>query len=311
MAKIQPDTTNFTTPMSGQYTFMGGDVWLPHGRLQDAPNNSAGAMIYTSGALFIASGGGKWHQFNMSVVTGFMQPNDASVSGDLACWVGGSTPNMSISGASGVEKWYDDGPLGNHWGDVSVATQPYVASGVQNGREALYLDGTNYLSGVWASLFTGSDLPCTVIAVVRNDVVVGNDQTFLGIGRAANDFGQTAFGVDDSADNRFRFIRSGDDTGTAEFFWVGSTQGEWTVLAYKFSGTEIELYKDASELSGEPSGANAATCTLDQISLGCLNKTSTTEFWVGMVGEMAVYTTSMSEANIVTISKSMIDRWSI
>jgi hypothetical protein len=318
MKKFQSESPNLSTPLSGNYIFANAEVWLPQPhRLQDAGNTAAGSVVVTSGSIFISSGNGTWHQFALGVNEApIIQPNNALVSGNLTSWVYGDPSTVGVSGVSGVSYWLDSGPQGNHWTMDATATVPFVSSGIQNGREAIYFPGSGPFltsSGDWVGPeFSGDDEPATVFFVVRHDINdLANHQSAVCFGNTASGGQFHMFGMNAGAGNEYRSERGQDVAGSIWYAPSGNTQGDWQVVAHYFPGTLMETWKNRVKANVAQSGMNLGVNTFNTASIGATQKNTVGDYFKGMIGEVAIYNTGLSEANILGIMRAMQDRWGI
>ena len=298
---------------SGDYDFSKADLWLPQtdNLAGNVPSGTVQIIIDAgSGSLYVRSSGNAiWDVFNLIPLTGNMPPDDATVSGALVSWLA-PTPGSKTLNGSGVDTWTADFG-GNNVGKNADATRPSVASGIQNGLEAIYFDGTDYLEGSFHNLFTGSDLPCSVIVVVRNDVIDdGNFQSLFGLGSVPSDTPLFEFGI--NSVNEWLISRRATD-GTNSFGNAGGAvnEGTWQVIGFQFDGTTGRIYEDAIDTFDSASGIDVNTMGVATLSIGAIRRTARSDFWKGMIGEMAIYTSGLSPAQMVSISRFLKNKWGI
>jgi hypothetical protein len=241
-------------------------------------------------------------------------PDDPSVSGQLVSWLSTNT-DKTLDG-SGVQTWHTEvGSSNNDMDRLNAATQPSIVSGVQNGLDAVYFDGSEYLQGVAAfyNLFSGDDKPCTVLAVIRSDELDSATlQEVFALGRLTDATPLMAFGVGTDTQNDCILQRRADDGGSALGRRGGViSSGTWQIVGFSFTGTECDVYIDGSTVFNNPSGMDVNTMNIDSIVMGAFKRTSVTDFFKGMIGEMVIYTSGLDGTAMSGISNWLQSKWSI
>jgi hypothetical protein len=225
----------------------------------------------------------------------------------LKLWLRADT--LALSDTDPVATWNDESGLGNHATQATSGNRPVYLTNQQNGLPgvAFTAASTHYLvaNGV-AAVQNGSDLPCTVFVVAKNDLETGGSTIINWASSASTtqrmliDFGSV-----------FRSIRR-DNAGSQVI--VGATTALGSAAARiattSFSGTAVSFFLDAAANGG--AAQNVGTMTIDVFSIGAHFRSGSAQVpWDGTLYEVVIYDTELSGTNRGLVETYLDTKWAI
>ncbi len=300
--------------VTGIYDYGLSRLWLPQeATITAAPITSGEARYIANSGVIAIYNGIDWTIFTLRDAG--LPPDDPSISGQMASWADPTIGSKITPAGSGVETWTTIVPGSHSWVDTGAAVTPSVASGVQNGLEAVYFDGTANFSASTSfyNLFSGDDKPCTMFAVVRNDRLDASaNSSIVSLGKQDDDTPLFAMEFGLSSFDDILIGRRADDGGNAFGVRGGSGQsGLWTVVAVRFDGTTCEVYQDGVTVFTAASGMNVNTMSINAMTMGAFERTSVADFWTGFIGEVIMYTSGLPVSAMSGVSTWLQSRWAI
>ena len=230
-------------------------------------------------------------------------------SGTLIAWYDGTNPNNNSASipanGSQISTWYDKSGLGNNLTQANSGNQPTYATNVQNGLNAVYLNGSQFMlnstvafpagnysvfaickttsnNGNWQRLVNGTTGDNRLLFGVNS----GNDYDGWGNSGGWNDLNSTTIGgVNQNMQNIWylkEIINSGTSTG-------------WQPL---INGTLCDVRNSAAtdaftglELGGYSGGANQP--------------------WIGYAAEILIYNAALSTLNRQKVEGYLAWKWGL
>ena len=227
---------------------------------------------------------------------------------------------------AGLQLWLDAGrgvtrdgsSLVSQWSDLSGQGNTCTASGSDRPTWLAHNSSRNYNPGILfsgaqfltcdtlAAMFSGSDVPYTLINAVKLDTLTTHFQQSFNLGNSgsANQF--IRHWVADTPLLR-RAVHRRDDTATGVLTTGGTPVLTHEYHGYVFAGTTITHYTNGSSTYG-PSGMNVGTCTFNRCTVGASRETSTGFFMRGSISELVVYNSALSGADLTKIHDYMTAR---
>lgn len=220
-----------------------------------------------------------------------------------------STPVTANSDPVGG--WLDKSGNGRHLTQGTAGSRPaYKTSGI-NTRAALQFDGSaDHLSstGSWvASVFSGTDLPLFVMAVVYPTTLDAN-ASIIGLGRASTAVPFRNFRLNSS--NVIELANRNDANSSTANDAVGFTVTAVPhIFTMRYNGSTTQLFNENTEVLA-PEAATTGATTLDTFAVGALVRNTNSIFWNGYIGELIV-TTTATEAERLRMHAYLQSRWEV
>lgn len=236
--------------------------------------------------------------FNPKSLSGLEMWLDASVTTSLYdATSGGSTP----SSGSGVARWEDQSGNGYHVTQGTANNRPARTVSARNSLDCLAWDGTN--DGLVSGSVSASLAAYTVAIVTRLDGTGGG--TFGRVWTRANDSGPRTW------------LMNGNTTwavaGGARFTPSGTANtGTWYVLVHRWDGTAdysgLTCWVNGTKYTFA-SGSFTPNSTANTVYGIGTHTTLTTRSYYGLMGEVLIYNTSLSDANVSSVQSYLNNKW--
>lgn len=211
----------------------------------------------------------------------------------LSCWV--DFPDISGSDGDAISSVSDKSGAGENFTQVTGNKQPLLKLAIQNGRSVLRFDGSNdYLLGNLSSVFSGTDLPCTILCVSKARVTPssGNYMTVCGPGYSIFSSNSFHMGVDNDGSAQY-FVDRRDSVSTEKTLYAGTLDNNFHVIIMKFTGLTGSLFVDGTQI-GVDTDMDVGAVTFDQFAIGALVRNNVINCLDGDVGEMIVFNVAVS-----------------
>jgi len=312
------DSSTSGTSLTGIYDYTGATLQIPSGTNPPAATQGSQFFFVPASGLLLVASGTTWTNFQFltsAVAPSSMNPDDASVSGELRYWHNDTSLVLTTPGLSGLSSWDD---LAQSANDTPNRNTPTVASGDVNGLDVAYLTSTDAFfndapNGI--SNFQGTDTPFACFAVVKPETV------HLGIifSLAHRSWGiekQRMFGVHTAGGSSSLYYSTNDaNTSTAQIGHglSGYTAGELMLLSWISStdGTTMRVYKNGSEITAAASGLATGAITPVDTAIGVNPNTTFDWPFQGEICEVAVYSSGLSDSDVTQINQGLINKWGI
>ncbi|MBI4496308.1 MAG: hypothetical protein HY689_00180 [Chloroflexi bacterium] len=206
-----------------------------------------------------------------------------------------------------ISTWTDQSGQGNHL-TTSGTTRPTFQNDIVNGKPVVRFDGSNdELKSTAASLinvFSGNDLPHTVIAVIRlRGASGGNDSPWIWASKVSST--QRHFYGAHLGNSSHLLVRS-DDSAQTTTTEAGTVSQNWHIYSWVFSGTAISLFRSRSTIVSS-SAMDRAAVTVDEFRLGG-SKTGADPI---DIAEVVIYNTALSAANREQVERYLSVKYGI
>jgi len=338
-------------PFSGlTVDFTDGIVALPSGEeFTDLESRTVhGSLVKLVGEIQYSSASGymglvtendAWQFITAASGTGSSSgivPNDPLVSGGLIFW--GKEDGFQLDGdtASGISGWLDAGPYGHHFTQATDATQPFIESGVLDGKDGAYYAGAQSLDndGAITTWFDGaneSNLTVIVICEFKLDDGTSAHTPGFTVSRNNNDVSivegpmHVHWGLGGSGLWR-NFIRDSASTNS-DIRIDGSVAPPVddldTAICLSCTIDEpnhlMEMFRNGVSLFGTQSGiSDMNNIAANRSTIGAYRRQSgPISYMVGRIFEIAVYAGPLTETKPLpadqrrAIEKQMMTKWGL
>lgn len=232
------------------------------------------------------------------------------ISGCLAWYDPDDSSSVTLSG-SNITQINDKSGNSNHATQGTVANQPLIVarSASTNYRRTMSFVSNDWLScNGWSSHFSGSFKPFTMSVVARQTSTLGN-KTMLNVSSSSNNRPYYTFYrrmISVSPNTSFAESNDSGSTSTADFA-EGSPSYE--VLSVRSDGgTTVNLYRNTTLNATLGTGLSDPQ-TVNQATIGCTRlgtAVTGSNGWSGELGEIVVYNTALSDANMTKLLDYMV-----
>lgn len=182
-------------------------------------------------------------------------------------------------------EWLDQSGNDYHLAQ-SGGARPTVKTGIQNGRSVVRFDGSgNWLAanGV-ATVFTGSDVPHTIIAVAKwSDLSAHRSLWSFGNSASLNNIHELR-----ATPTPNYFWQREDGGGLAKSLTAGTPDTSFKLIRTVFTGTIGQLFVNGAQV-GSDTDLDVANTTLDRFTVGALGRVAEQLLFQGDVGFMGVF----------------------
>lgn len=221
----------------------------------------------------------------------------------LVLWLD-AADSSSYTVATGVSEWRDKSGNGRTFSQSTGNNQPAVSANAQNGRTAFVFDGSNdSLSGPSALSVTSTH---SVFAVVNPTVrkiagfLAGSVNTEFTYGEGSASFSGNKFAV-------FGLARAVYGGGTI-------TTGAYQVVSAVCAGSTLpgDLSMWTNGTGGTVAVTTAGTAPVAAMTGPfTVGVSAASQFWNGAIGEVLVYSRSLSNAERVRVERALGRKWGI
>ncbi len=216
-----------------------------------------------------------------------------------------------LSDGDSVSTWED---LSGHNYDATNtgSARPTYETNERNSLPVLRFNGTaQFLAAdALAAEFTGTDMPMTVFTVAKltSDAATA---TLFGFGRSST---ATPFKILQAlVTTENQRMNQTDDAASAKSpeLSAGSphTLNTWLYHSWRSSGTDAAIWRNGTALTLTSTDWNLGATTLNQAAIGCLRRTTNTQFWPGDIGEVIVFDRALSTAERQLIETYLDNKW--
>lgn len=235
--------------------------------------------------------------FNPKSLSGLEMWLDASVTTSLYdATSGGSTP----ANGSGVARWEDQSGNGRNVTQSTANNRPTRSTSARNGLDCLSWDGTN--DGLVSGTVSANLTAYTVAVVTRLD---GNGGGGFGRLWTRNNDGIRTWLMNSGT----TWAVNGGARSTANGTAVAST---WYVLVFRWDGTGnytgMTAWVNGTSYTFASGTFTAADVSSTVYGIGT-HTTATTRSYYGLIGEVLIYNTSLSDANISSVQSYLNKKW--
>jgi hypothetical protein len=214
-----------------------------------------------------------------------------------------------VNGA--VARWEDKSGNARHATQSTSGSRPTRKTNQQNSLDGLDFDGTNdtLLVNSVATFFSGINPSHTVIAVAKTDVT-GSAQDLFSAANSANN-NENSRAVWNNGSQKLSISR--ENTSPTSKLATGSTNlgTSAKVAAWVFDGTNGQVFLNGTADVSSTNLAHPESLPFNQCAVGSLPRSSPAVFFNGLVFEVIVYNSALSDANRRLVEASLITKWGI
>jgi hypothetical protein len=220
----------------------------------------------------------------------------------LSLWLDAAdTSTMTFSSGSNISQWRDKSGLNNH---ATGVNSPVLTGNSINTYQAVVSATNQYFTGPIS--ITGTTV--TVFAVAQTSRTLPNsgiDQRLVSLASGGNvDYGRT--------DGVIALFNQGSSSSITTYR-LGSVAGSTITtntafqVVSKYDGTTGYLWKN-----GTSGGSSASSGTFAVTKYGIGNQANpTSEFWTGAIGELIIYSASLSDNQRQQIEGYLASKWGL
>jgi hypothetical protein len=208
-----------------------------------------------------------------------------------------------ITIATGVSQWDDQSGAGNHATQGTGANQPTyaAASALLPGHAAVQFDGVAHylICNALATTASGTDQPLSVLIALGATATAGS-YTLVGVGKAAS--ATPFFTAQQTATPGLAWNRR-DDANTNLSLVVGAPAANTPYVgALVFTGTTGSVVTQGSTGTLGAS-LDVGAMTVDQGGIGCLRRTTNSQFFPGEIYEILVFNRAVTNRERKTLER--------
>jgi hypothetical protein len=231
-----------------------------------------------------------------------------SISG-LTLWLDASDTGTITESSNSVSQWDDKSGNTNHATQGTGAAQPITNTRTQNSLNTIDFNGsTHYMDANGAvGVMSGDDTPFTMFVAMEPDdyAPTATAYAFVAGGNSGDNVpelpsyyynGSTTSGRRNATDNSYKSF-----TSTANF----------QVITYEFPGTTLTAYTDTTKELDAVAHNTTGAVTLNRLTIGAQGRTTNFNFYDGKIGEILIYDSALSDANIAAVQAYLISKWGI
>ena len=210
-------------------------------------------------------------------------------------------PISSISDKSG---------LGNHATQSTVDFKPSILANHQNGNQVASFAGNDFLiAHAVSNHFTGSDKPATALSVLKRDAVTSYEYV-VAMGNAASATPRFCPIAYPNSGRFYPFKR--DDAEDLKGVWAATAATQECHLATsRFKAATVSAWINGPNVADEID-SDVGAITLDTFSLGAYITNNGAQSWLtGWIGEVVLYKSALSAADILRIERYLVNKWGI
>jgi hypothetical protein len=230
--------------------------------------------------------------------------------GGVQAWLSELSMNVPADNAT-VTRWSTRvvGASQYDFTDNGTGNIKYHAAGM-NGMGCCQLDGTNYWikDAIASTYLSGSNKPFTVAGAFQATDLANSGEWFAA-GRGASNTPLHRVQIANVAGGNTYVIDRRDDSNSLKEQTAGTPDTNLHTMIHSFDGSNVTLILDGVTLLN---GADLSTgsVTLDRFTLGAFRRTSTSENFVGKLGEF-IFANQATTGGDLTSLKNYLKRWGV
>jgi Concanavalin A-like lectin/glucanases superfamily len=238
------------------------------------------------------------------------------VSGLVAWW--DATRITNLTDGAAVSQWNDSSGNENHATQATGTAQPTYKTAIQNGLSIVRFDGTtDYLTADLLHLNsqTYSAAGATIFAVVNLTTITATANILsTRVGSLATNQ-RFKVGNRNVPPNDWNIAGRRLDADAQQVLTGSATTAGWKVHAYviDWANSNADIYIDGTNVGSTTAwfvdGTTSPTNSMGTV-IGA-HPGAASEFWVGDMGEIAVYNRSLLTADRQTIEYALANKWGL
>lgn len=217
-----------------------------------------------------------------------------------------------VAADGGVARWEDKSGNGRHATQGTSANRPARKTVELNGLDGLDLDGTNDSMAVnsIASFFSGTNKVFTIFGVAKTDAT-GSTQDFLSIGNSANN-NQNIRATWNNGSQKLSLNREPPTGGVTKSVTGGTSLGTAAKVAtWRFDGSNGRLFLNGVSDATTTDLAQASNININVASVGVLPRLSPAVYFNGLIFEILIYNSALSDADREAVENYLLAKWGI
>lgn len=255
-----------------------------------------------------------------SAISGNLGFNPLSISGCQLWMDAADTATISVSG-SAVTQWNDKSGNSRNFAQSTAGNRPSSGTRTQNGKNIIDFDGTDdrlvstSATSTWTFLHNGTEYTCFFAVVKDGDAymdIMGNN------GNASANTGAV---FSEANSLRLNTFVSRGVSGTAVIDNISSSNTVsgfhyWSAQAKPSDGTAANRsemkYKNGSAIrnNGQTGAVNTGTASFD-LTIGDSKGNTTSLPYNGGIGEILIYNSYLSGADVTKVSDYLALKWGV
>jgi hypothetical protein len=207
--------------------------------------------------------------------------------------------SLALNDNDAVSSWADSGgSLGLAATQATSGNRPVYKTNIQNGLPVVRFDGTDdYLQ---TATFGSDQAQPTTWFVVTKNTATDSTQRHVIDGSHATGTKRQAIGRRNSSGNKW-FVWA------ATFLLNGADDTNWNIFTAILNGASSSHQVNAATAAN----GNAGTQVLNGITIGANNVSPFSNCWTGDVGEVLLYSGSLSSGDQTSVRNYLNGRWAV
>jgi hypothetical protein len=224
-----------------------------------------------------------------------------------------ATSGGSLVAADGsVARWEDKSGNGRHATQATSGSRPLRKTAQLNGMGGLSFDGSNdtLMVNAMASFFSGENPSFTVIGVAKTNAT-GSTQDFFSAALSSSDIENTRC-VWNAGSQKLQLARESPSVASTKSTSGATNLGTAAkVAAWVFGGSTGRVYVNGVADSAATDLSHPGPITFNQAAIGSLPRQSPAVFFNGLIFEVIVYNSALSDASRAAAESYLMSKWGI
>jgi hypothetical protein len=190
---------------------------------------------------------------------------------------------------------------------TTTSAKPTLTANAINGRQAASFDGGDLLTvDSLAAYFNTNDGPYSCVTVFNRPANV-SPHDFFAIGKSTVN---TPYILHRVTGNTAYSIRRNDGSLSPQVD-AGTPTAVPHILFYLFSGTTVTIMLDGTIIANEAALNANAIASMDTATIGALRRTAVTSYFIGYIGQLAVWPTRIATPEALWGTRLLGRKWGI
>jgi hypothetical protein len=249
-----------------------------------------------------------WEFFGPKRVSGLQAWFDAS---DASTLYDATSGGSLVASNGAVARWEDKSGNARHATQSTAGSRPVRKTNQLNSLDGLDFDGTNDTLNVnaMATFFSGVNPSHTVIAVAKTDIT-NSAQDLFSAANSSND-NENSRSIWNSASQKLAIARESTDPSSK--LAVGSTSlGTSAKCAtWLFNGTNGRVFLNGVADVSATDLTHPQSLPFNQAAIGSLPRASPAVFFNGLIFEVVIYNSALSDQSRSAVESYLITKWGI
>jgi hypothetical protein len=219
----------------------------------------------------------------------------------LQLWLDASDTASITHTANSVSQWNDKSGNSRHATQGTATNQPTTNTRTLNSRNVIDFDGTNDTLVLPSGIYGFTNGNNSVFAVYANDVIAGGARFIM---HGTN--GTQTFLLNENPDSNRLETRQHASTN---MFVTHADDTVGIILSYLKNGAEVRARRNGPSLTTGTNAAGGQNFTLTSAHLG--SESGTINYWDGVLAEIIIYNTVLSDADQNIVGNYLASKWGI